>query len=63
MNGSGNDLIAHIEEAMPKLSKGQKRIAEFIINNYDRAAYMTACAKGKQDGVSDSTVVRFANEL
>ncbi len=52
-----------MEEAMPKLSKGQKRIAEFIINNYDKAAYMTACAMGSEVGVSESTVVRFANEM
>ncbi len=63
MSSSGNDLIAHMEEAMPKLSKGQKRIAEFIINNYDKAAYMTACAMGSEVGVSESTVVRFANEM
>lgn len=59
----GNDLIANIEKAMPKLSKGQKKIAEFIINNYDKAAYMTACAMGSEVGVSESTVVRFANEM
>lgn len=63
MSSSGNDLIALIEKAMPTLSKGQKRIAEFIIGNYDRAAYMTACAMGNEVGVSESTVVRFANEL
>ncbi len=63
MNTVGNDLIANIEKAMPKLSKGQKKIAEFIINNYDKAAYMTACAMGSEVGVSESTVVRFANEM
>ncbi len=63
MSSSGSDLIALIEKAMPTLSKGQKRIAEFIIGNYDRAAYMTACAMGNEVGVSESTVVRFANEL
>ncbi|MGN1410630.1 MAG: MurR/RpiR family transcriptional regulator [Eubacteriales bacterium] len=67
-NNSGNpctntDLIAMIESCVPKLSKGQRRIAEFIINNYDKAAYMTASALGAEVGVSESTVVRFANEM
>lgn len=67
-NHSGNpctntDLIAMIESCVPKLSKGHRRIAEFIINNYDKAAYMTASALGSEVGVSESTVVRFANEM
>lgn len=57
------DLIAHIEECMPKLSKGQRLIARYIVNNYDKAAYMTASALGSEVGVSESTVVRFANEM
>lgn len=57
------DLISHIEEALPGLSKGQRLIARFIVNNYDKAAYMTASALGSEVGVSESTVVRFANEM
>ncbi len=48
---------------MPKLSKGQKKIADFIINQYDKAAFMTALKLGNEVGVSESTVVRFANAL
>ncbi|MBE6599049.1 MAG: MurR/RpiR family transcriptional regulator [Ruminococcaceae bacterium] len=48
---------------MPALSKGQKLIANYIIQNYDKAAYMTASALGAEVGVSESTVVRFANEI
>lgn len=59
----GGDLIAQINEAMPTLSKGQKRIARYILGNYDKAAYMTASALGGAVGVSESTVVRFAIEL
>jgi len=47
---------------MPGFSKGQKLIANFIINHYDKAAYMTAAKLGEEVGVSESTVVRFANE-
>jgi len=58
-----SDLIGYIESAIPKLSKGQKLIAKFIVGNYDKAAYMTASALGSEVGVSESTVVRFANEM
>ncbi len=57
------DLLKIIDEAMPSLSKGQRRIAQFIENHYDKAAYMTASALGEEVGVSESTVVRFALEL
>ncbi len=48
---------------MSTFSKGQKRIAAFIEEHYDRAAFMTASKLGKTVGVSESTVVRFATEL
>lgn len=54
------DILA---ERMPKLSKGHKKIAEFILNHYDKAAFMTASRLGTIVGVSESTVVRFATEL
>ena len=52
-----------IEAALPELSKGQRLIAKYIAENNDKAAYMTASALGNEVGVSESTVVRFANEL
>lgn len=57
------NLIAMIEEGMPTFSKGQKRIANYILEHYDKAAYMTASKMGSFVGVSESTVVRFAIEL
>lgn len=57
------NLIAMIEEGMPTFSKGQKRIANYILEHYDKAAYMTASKLGALVGVSESTVVRFAIEL
>ncbi|MBQ9942529.1 MAG: MurR/RpiR family transcriptional regulator [Christensenellaceae bacterium] len=54
------DLIDHIRQLYPKLSKGQKAIAAYIMENYDQAAFMTAGALGRKVGVSESTVVRFA---
>ncbi len=58
-----NDLLFNIQKIFPKLSKGQKRIAQFIIDHYDKAAFMTASKLGGQTNVSESTVVRFANSL
>ena len=48
---------------MDGFSKGQKRIASYILENYDKAAFMTASKLGKLVSVSESTVVRFASEL
>ena len=58
-----NDLIIGIQRKFPKMSKGQKRIAQYIIDHYDKAAFMTASKLGSQTNVSESTVVRFANSL
>jgi DNA-binding MurR/RpiR family transcriptional regulator len=63
MKEENNDLIKMIQENFPRLSKGQKLIAEFIMNNYDKAAFMTASKLGDKVGISESTVVRFANAL
>ncbi len=58
------DLIKVIQNNFNSLSKGQKLIAEFIMNNYEKAAFMTAASLGGETvGVSESTVVRFANTL
>lgn len=57
------DIIAVIKEAMPRLSKGHRSIASYILSNCDKAAFMTASALGKATEVSESTVVRFATEL
>lgn len=60
---NNQDLMKVIQSKFPKLSKGQKLIAEYILTNYDRAAFMTAAKLGVSVGVSESTVVRFAIEL
>lgn len=57
------NLLAEIEERLPTFSKGQKLISNYILENYDKAAYMTASRLGKIVHVSESTVVRFAIEL
>ena len=57
------DLMKLIQIKFPRLSKGQKLIADFILKNYDKAAFMTAAKLGDSVGVSESTVVRFAIEI
>lgn len=56
-------LFDKLQEIMPTLSKGHKKIAEYIMERYDKAAFMTASKLGTIVGVSESTVVRFATEL
>ena len=57
------DILAAIQNNMSTFSKGQKLIARFILDSYDKAAFMTASRLGKTVNVSESTVVRFAAEL
>ena len=57
------DILTSIRENMSTFSKGQKRIANFILESYDKAAFMTASKLGQTVNVSESTVVRFAAEL
>lgn len=57
------DLMRIIQGKFARLSKGQKLIAEYILKHYDKAAFMTAAKLGVSVGVSESTVVRFANQL
>lgn len=59
----GNELLNRIKEHYPTLSKGQKRLADYIGANYDKAVFLTAAKLGKAVGVSESTVVRFAMQL
>ena len=56
-------VLQTIRAGMDTFSKGQKRIAAFILDNYDRAAFMTAAKLGETASVSESTVVRFAAQL
>lgn len=57
------DILAVIQSSMSGFSKGQKLIGRYILENYDKAAFMTASKLGKTVNVSESTVVRFAAEL
>ncbi len=57
------NILERMEAKASSFSKGQRRLAEYISENYDIAAYLTASKLGKEAGVSESTVVRFAYQL
>ena len=57
------DILTNIHNKLTTFSKGQRRIATYILESYDKAAFLTAGALGKITQVSESTVVRFAAEL
>lgn len=59
----GSDLLVRLNKNYKTLSKGQKQLAAYITENYDRAAFITASKMGRIVGVSESTVVRFAYAL
>ncbi len=61
--GNANELLSRINERYGGFSKGQKKIAAFITDHYDQAAFLTAAKMGETVGVSESTVVRFATHL
>ena len=58
-----NELIIRIESKYAKMSKGQRRLADYVRENYDKAVFLTAARLGETVGVSESTVVRFATQL
>lgn len=57
------DILVSIQNGMDGFSKGQKLIGRYILENYDKAAFMTAAKLGQTVKISESTVVRFAAEL
>ena len=58
-----NDILSVLQKRATTFSKGQRAIARYITESYDKAAFMTASKLGRTVGVSESTVVRFAVEL
>ena len=57
------DVLMRIRDMIPRMSKSQKKIAFYIQNEYETAVFMTAAELGKETGVSESTIVRFASAL
>ena len=58
-----NELILRIEEKYAKMSKGQRRLADYVCKNYDKAVFLTAAKLGETVGVSESTLDHFAIQL
>ena len=57
------DMIQRLNLSGSRLSKSHRRIAEYILQHYDKAVFMTAAKLGEMVNVSESTVVRFAVAL
>ena len=57
------DMIERLNQSSKRLSKGHRKIAQYIVEHYDKAVFMTASRLGESVGVSESTVVRFASAL
>lgn len=57
------NLLTRLKQQYNTMSKGQKRLTDYIVSHYDKAAFMTAARLGKEVGVSESTAVRFAIQL
>lgn len=58
-----DNLLGKIQSQYKTFSKGQKRLASYILEHYDSAVFLTAAKLGKEAGVSESTTVRFATQL
>ena len=57
------DMIDRLNQSGKRLSKGHRKIAQYIVEHYDKAVFMTASKLGENVGVSESTVVRFASAM
>ena len=57
------DMLRRLNQSGKRLSKGHRKIAEYIVEHYDKAVFMTASKLGEKVGVSESTVVRFASAM
>lgn len=57
------DLFDIMKDKFQTMSKGHKKLTEYIMNNFDKAVFMTASMLGKTVGISESTVVRYAAVL
>ena len=58
-----NDIVTRMNQNFAQMSKSHKKIASYIMDHYDTAVFMTAATLGKEIGISESTVVRFAAGL
>lgn len=63
MSKTEKDILSQLSDSSGRFSRGQRSIARYIAENYDKAAFMTAGKLARTVGVSESTVVRFATEL
>lgn len=56
-------FLDRLTQAMPGFSPGQRSLADVLLKDPDGSAYCTAAELGRQAGISEPTVVRFAKAL
>ena len=52
-----------INECFDRLTKSEKKIATYLMRNYEEAAFLSAADLAKRLEISEATVVRFAYSL
>lgn len=55
-----SDVYQRIINNIEKMSKSQKKIAQYLINHPETAPFLTAAKLAKNVGVGEATVIRFA---
>lgn len=56
-------LVVKIENAIPGLSKSERIVASYIVENPEQVVYLSVAALADNCGVSDPTVVRMCQKL
>lgn len=62
-NEDNMNIIDRINYNMPNFSKTHKKIALYILNNYENVVFQTSSKLAKNCSVSESSIVRFANSI
>ena len=58
-----DNILQLIKSRKDRCSPKQARIASYLIENYEKAAFLTATQLAKEIGVSQPTVIRFSQFL
>ena len=57
------ELLDHIRREQDNFPAAQKKVAAFVVENYQQIAFLPISALSQRVGVSDNTVIKFCNHL
>lgn len=60
---SGGDTLARLRGLFPSLSPAEKKVGEYVLDNFEKVVRMTLAEIADRAGVSDATAVRFCRSL